>query len=374
MREESPGSASLLCTLACALTCACSFATLSCHTALGAPTAKKLYGRVDELAGAMHGAGIKIESLSLPTKVTEVRMGSPAFYAGLEAGDQVEKINRNDDVMQVIFRRQGKIYGATMRTRAPDNKSQNSDGTVTKPRHAPRTLQVKTAQWNFLKGYDIAILIDRSGSMGDPAPNSSQTKWEAMRKVLADFAKEAETFAGKKFKVVTFNDGMQVTDNVTPGTLYKVFSGLSPQGATDLISPLNAVFNDHFVRAPQNKLLITVLTDGEPENFQDVGRTIIAASNKINENADLQITFLGIGENDVGEGVLSYFDDGLLSDGAKFDVVDQVDFQDLSELGLAGAIMESMKRPRSSAGPYKKYEENELSRMLKRLKNNDQSK
>lgn len=359
-------SASGVLLLACHL---CLLSNLYPGTALGAPTPKKLYGRVDELAGAMHGAGIKIESLTLPTKVNNVRMGSPAFYAGIQEGDQVEKINRNDDVMQVIFRRQGKIYGATMRTRPPDNKTQGEDSKNTKPRHPPRTLQVKTTQWNYLKGYDIAILIDRSGSMGDSAPNSSQTKWDAMRKVLADFANEAQAFAGKKFKVVTFNDGMQVTDSVGPSTLYKVFSGLNPEGATDLISPLNAVFNDHFSRAPQNKLLIAVLTDGEPENFQDVGRAIIAATNKIKENADLQITFMGIGENDVGEGVLSYFDDGLLSEGARFDVVDQIDFQDLNELGLAGAIMESFKRPRSSPGPNKKFEENELSKMLKRLKN-----
>jgi hypothetical protein len=81
----------------------------------------KLYGHVDKLASTIHGAGLKIESLTLPTRITDVRMGSPAFYGGVIKDDTIERMQINGDVLQIAIRRAGKLYGVALKT-APDTQ------------------------------------------------------------------------------------------------------------------------------------------------------------------------------------------------------------------------------------------------------------
>lgn len=326
----------------------------------------KLYGRVDELSSTMHGAGLKIESLTLPSRVVKVRMGSPAYYAGMAEEDSIEKMTLNADTLQVVFRRNGKIYGANIATAPPAQT--NSPGT---PLRSPtvrstRALKTQIADWSYLKDYDICVLIDRSGSMEDEIEGGRQTKWQWMQTIVRDFAFEAKQFAGKSLTVLTFNRQFKVTENVTPASLYQVFNGLTPEGGTDLYSPLAYCLERQAGSNPPKPLLIAVITDGEPDAYEQVAALIRAATARQKRQTDLQITFLGIGENTIGEGVLNYFDDALVSQGARFDVVDSISFEDLKQLGIAAALMEAFRRPRANQA---RYSDNELARLLKKLQN-----
>lgn len=328
--------------------------------------ALKLYGRVDELSSTMHGAGLKIESLTLPSRVVKVRMGSPAYYAGMAEEDLIEKMTLNGGTLQVVFRRKDKVYGASIATAPPSEPNQQNTPQRSPATKSPRTVQAQIADWSYLKDYDICVLIDRSGSMEDEIEGGRQTKWQWMQTIVRDFALEARQFAGKTLTVLTFNRQFKVTENVTPASLYQVFSGLSPEGGTDLYSPLSYCLERQARNSSAKPLLVAVITDGEPDAYEQVAALIKAATARQKRQTDLQITFLGIGENTIGEGVLNYFDDALVSQGARFDVVDAISFEDLKQLGIAAALMEAFRRPRANQA---KYSDNELARLLKKLQN-----
>jgi hypothetical protein len=325
----------------------------------------KLYGHVDKLASTIHGAGLKIESLTLPTRITDVRMGSPAFYGGVIKDDTIERMQINGDVLQIAIRRAGKLYGVALKT-APDTQPTNPPNRqVSGPGSTKRTLQSQLQDWKQLSKYDIILLIDRSGSMEDPMPGYD-SKWQYAESLIRDFAAESRQYAGKTLKVITFNQGLELTRSVTPTNLTHLFNRYKPQGGTILMAPLLTALDEHRREDPGSRLLIAVLTDGEPQDYEACADAIIAASQNLKSQEDLQITFLGIGENTNGANVLNYYDDGLRVKGAKFDVVDTVSSDDLHDCGLANALNTAFLRQRSGK---ESYGQNDLSRMLKKLQN-----
>ncbi|MBK9621950.1 MAG: VWA domain-containing protein [Candidatus Obscuribacter sp.] len=325
----------------------------------------KLYGHVDKLASTIHGAGLKIESLTLPTRITDVRMGSPAFYGGVIKDDTIERMQINGDVLQIAIRRAGKLYGVALKT-APDTQPTSPPNRqVSGPGSTKRTLQSQLQDWKQLSKYDIILLIDRSGSMEDPMPGYD-SKWQYAESLIRDFAAESRQYAGKTLKVITFNQGLELTRSVTPTNLTHLFNRYKPQGGTILMAPLLTALDEHRREDPGSRLLIAVLTDGEPQDYEACADAIIAASQNVKSQEDLQITFLGIGENTNGANVLNYYDDGLRVKGAKFDVVDTVSSDDLHDCGLANALNTAFLRQRSGK---ESYGQNDLSRMLKKLQN-----
>lgn len=326
----------------------------------------KLYGRVDHLASTIHGAGLKIESLTLPTRITDVRMGSPAFYAGVNKDDVIERMLISGDVLQIAFRRGGKLYGVALKT-APGSQTPAAapNQPVRGPGSGKRTLQAQIQDWKQLAPYDIILLIDRSGSMEDPMPGYD-SKWQYAESLIKDFAAESRQFAGKTLKVITFNQSLELTRSVTPTNLAYLFNRYKPMGGTNMLNPLETALDEHRRENPNSRLLIAVLTDGEPQDYEACADAIIAATQKLKSQEELQITFLGIGENANGANVLNYYDDGLRAKGAKFDVVDTVSSDELHDCGLAKALNNAFLRQRSGK---ETYGQNELSRLLKKLQN-----
>lgn len=342
-----------------------SVATIKTAATSNSASKTKLYGHVDKLASTIHGAGLKIESLTLPTRITDVRMGSPAFYGGVIKDDTIERMQINGDVLQIAIRRAGKLYGVALKT-APDTQPTNPPNRqVSGPGSTKRTLQSQLQDWKQLSKYDIILLIDRSGSMEDPMPGYD-SKWQYAESLIRDFAAESRQYAGKTLKVITFNQGLELTRSVTPTNLTHLFNRYKPQGGTILMAPLLTALDEHRREDPGSRLLIAVLTDGEPQDYEACADAIIAASQNLKSQEDLQITFLGIGENTNGANVLNYYDDGLRVKGAKFDVVDTVSSDDLHDCGLANALNTAFLRQRSGK---ESYGQNDLSRMLKKLQN-----
>lgn len=322
-----------------------------------APT--RLYGRVDALSGAMHGAGLTIESLTLPTPVLAVRGGSPAYWAGVKVGDKLTKMEMQGDILQVNIVRNGQTFAANLRTAPPsaDESQQPVTGSSVGfgtgvPRADSAGLRMddrarfalKTSEWRTLAAYDIVLMVDRSGSMEDLVDELNMSRWQWVQRLVDDFAREADRFAAKTFDLVIFNDKYSLEHNVSAARLPAIFHNYQPAGGTRLYEPLAASLNEHFQRAPNRPLLIAVLTDGEPEAYEEIGQLIAAATRQVHSVRELHITFLGVGENEMGTGVFRYFDDSLTSKGAVYDVVDTISFEELRRVGLATALTRSFAR------------------------------
>lgn len=318
------------------------------------PASTKLYGRVDALSGAIYGAGLTIESLTLPTPVLSVRGGSPAYWAGVRVGDKLTKMEKQGDFLQVYILRNGQTFAASLRTAPPrpgDEPSLSTPRADFRPGNLPAPglddrarFTLKASEWRTLGAYDIVLMVDRSGSMEDLVDDYNMSRWQWVQRLIDDFAREADYFAAKTFDLVIFNDKYSVERGVSPAKLPAIFHNYQPDGGTRLYEPLAASLNEHFQKAANKPLLIAVLTDGEPEAYEEIGHLITAATRQAHSVRELHITFLGVGENDVGSGVFRYFDDSLTSKGAVYDVVDTVTFSELKRVGLATALTRSFAR------------------------------
>jgi Mg-chelatase subunit ChlD len=190
-----------------------------------------------------------------------------------------------------------------------------------------------------LTEYDTILLVDRSGSMSGAARGFAD-RWTAAKELTINIA----TLAAKvdddgitvSFFGGTFNPARDVIDGVKDAsTVADLFAKNSPGGSTPTAEALQAAFDKKF--ASGKKAIVICVTDGEPNDQQAVAKTIIAASNKLNDAGEIRVLFLQVGDD---AGAARYLDslDNSLS-GAKFDIVNAITFKDADGLS-AEALFE----------------------------------
>jgi hypothetical protein len=77
-----------------------------------------LQGSVDIIDTSCRAAGIELSSKKLPALVENVRLGSPALYAGIEKGDKVISAEISDTRLSVVIERNGQKFSAYLPTSA----------------------------------------------------------------------------------------------------------------------------------------------------------------------------------------------------------------------------------------------------------------
>lgn len=85
-----------------------------------------------------------------------------------------------------------------------------------------------------LSEYDFIVVIDKSGSMGEPnKPGSSVTRWEAVQESAMTFVRDIEKFDSDGLGLVLFSgSGVSSHDGVTSEKIREVFAQNSPRGST----------------------------------------------------------------------------------------------------------------------------------------------
>lgn len=181
--------------------------------------------------------------------------------------------------------------------------------------------------------YDFIIAVDRSGSMGGHAQGFS-SRWAQAKEItegVAAFAAQVDddgitviSFGGK------FDPHRDVVDGVKADVVHELFERSVPGGSTPLHSALEAAFAKHF--SSPKKTLLTVVTDGEPDDQGAVASSIIAASKKLADATQLRILFVQVGDDKAAAAYLDDLDNSL--SGAKFDIVNAIGFQDANGLSV----------------------------------------
>lgn len=233
----------------------------------GAAT-KVLTGHVNVLAGACASAGITIEATTLPTRITKVRIGSPAYYAGVAENDQVLQGLLGPNTMQLRFERDHKQYVVNLRY-TPDNLSP----LIQKPAkvllsggqsHSQLRLAAeatKDADWKQLKQYDITVMLDSSGSMGAALSSVGESKWNWCQEEIYSLAQEAEKLGHGTFDLCTFNSTYELTLGCNAEKSKQILSAIKFGGGTNLDEPLADILDRHR-GSHQRPMLIVVITDG----------------------------------------------------------------------------------------------------------------
>src|SRR4051812_43623997 len=89
------------------------------------------------------------------------------------------------------------------------------------------------------KEYDYILLVDQSGSMGDPSEKmEGKSRWEEAQEFTMGFARFAEQHDDDGITLIKFNSHAKVYDNVKADAVRDLFIKNSPGGSTNLAEAL----------------------------------------------------------------------------------------------------------------------------------------
>lgn len=197
-----------------------------------------------------------------------------------------------------------------------------------------------TMEQLYMRNY--FVLIDQSGSMGEPVKSgSSVRRWEAVREYALAIARKCEVYDKDGMDVYTFNKGFKHYPNVTADKVQNVFDNESPMGGTDFVPVLTDVLNKHF--AGNKPSTIIVITDGEPsdgaQGQKALAKLIVDTTKKLEGDDELGLSFIQVGDDKKARDFLKKLDDELTSAGAKFDIVDTKTCDELENCSIEDVLL-----------------------------------
>lgn len=202
----------------------------------------------------------------------------------------------------------------------------------------------------LLSNYEIVIVIDKSGSMNETDCPGGLSRWDWCREQLLSFTSQTSSVFRNGITVALFSSGFQVFRNVGFSVVPDIFSKNMPSGGTYMAKPLSQILDEYFGRRDSSpsstrKLLIQVISDGEPSDKGDLIAAISRASRRMNRPDEVRINFLQIGNERDGMEALNKLDTRLVGDeGAQFDIVSVEPFSAVIQEGLPKALVDTASR------------------------------
>jgi len=199
-----------------------------------------------------------------------------------------------------------------------------------------------------MKDRDYTLILDKSGSMSTPDQASGKSRWESAQESTLALARKCEQFDPDGITVYTFSSRFKRYDDVTTAKVEQIFLENEPIGTTNLAAVLTDATNSYFQRkaAGQSKPLgetILVITDGEPDDRKAVMEVIIEATRRMEQDSELAISFIQIGNDSSATKFLKALDDQLQGVGAKFDICDTVTIDDMADMSLAEVLTSAIE-------------------------------
>ncbi len=191
-----------------------------------------------------------------------------------------------------------------------------------------------------LENRDYTLIIDKSGTMAEEDCEDGRSRWDVMQETTFALANKCQKFAPDGITIYTFSSNFRRYDNVTDNKVRQIFSENEPLGRTEMAKVLQDALQSYFRRKEQGQAklggeTILVVTDGQPDNPQAVIKTIIDASQKIDRDEELAISFIQIGNDPKATKYLKMLDNDLQSAGARFDIVNTITIDEIEKEGIS---------------------------------------
>ncbi len=199
----------------------------------------------------------------------------------------------------------------------------------------------------MLENRDYTLIIDKSGSMSTQDQPGGGSRWQIMQESALALARKCEELDPDGITVYLFSGKFKRYDRVTAASVGTIFQENDPSGRTDLAAVLADALNSYFRRkaagqTPTNGEIILVVTDGEPDDRKAVMEIILAATQKLDRDQELAISFIQVGTDQAATKFLKILDDDLGRAGAKFDIVDTMTMDDMEDLTLKEVLLSAI--------------------------------
>jgi uncharacterized protein with von Willebrand factor type A (vWA) domain len=199
----------------------------------------------------------------------------------------------------------------------------------------------------MLENRDYTLIIDKSGSMSTKDKPGGSSRWQIMQESALALAHKCEELDPDGITFYLFSGKFKRYDNVTAAKVTTIFQENDPSGRTDLASVLKDAIDNYFQRksserSATNGEMILVVTDGEPDDRKAVVKVIIDATQKLDRDEELAISFVQVGTDATATAFLKILDDDLGKAGAKFDIVDTITMDDMEDLTLKEVLLSAI--------------------------------
>jgi hypothetical protein len=201
----------------------------------------------------------------------------------------------------------------------------------------------------MLSKYNLELIVDQSMSMLTMDCPGFKSRWEWCGLQAQDLANQLTPYVPGGLTITAFAKHYYVHPNSSAQSIAELFSNPAFGRGTRLAEPLDDRLSNYFAtRGPGTKpLLIAVITDGVPVPDYEPGmvvQTLIKAANHVKDPHEVTLVFFQIGGGDrKGREFLHHLDTNLVNFGARYDIVQVVPFDHLEQVGLAQALIESIK-------------------------------
>jgi uncharacterized protein with von Willebrand factor type A (vWA) domain len=199
----------------------------------------------------------------------------------------------------------------------------------------------------LLTNRDYTLIVDKSGSMSTADAKNGRTRWETVQESTLAIARKCEQFDPDGLTVYVFAGRFKRYENVTAEKVEQIFQENDPSGGTDLATVLQDATDRYFQRKrlgqakPQGETIL-VVTDGEPDDRKAVMQVVINATQHMDRDEELAISFVQVGADPQATRFLMILDDKLQSAGAKFDICDTITIDGLEDTSLTDILLNAI--------------------------------
>jgi uncharacterized protein YegL len=191
---------------------------------------------------------------------------------------------------------------------------------------------------------DYVMCIDKSSSMSKPHKNT--TRWKYAQEQAEGLARKCAEFDADGIDVIIFAGTVKAYNNVTPDKVAQIFAENEPNGTTATDLALKTVFDSYFAKKDAGNakpVTCIVITDGEPNDRKAVAKVIVDAANKIEADEELAVTFIQVGDDAGARAFLESLDNDLQSQGAKFDIVDCKNEEEMENMTMTDILVAAVE-------------------------------
>ncbi|HEY9790080.1 MAG TPA: VWA domain-containing protein [Candidatus Obscuribacterales bacterium] len=207
--------------------------------------------------------------------------------------------------------------------------------------NAQQTATVRATK--LLKGRDLVVLIDRSGSMSTTDCPQAMSRWDWCKMQTMQLSQDVSQVFPRGFTLVLFNNHTLVTENADVNAIASAFQNNKPDGGTDTAGALTQqlkAFGQRKNEAATKPLVLVVITDGAPNDENKLRNTLVAAANDATNADDISVVFVEVGEDNQATADLEDLERNLNQEGAKFNIVHSVLFDRVIQRGLLRSVAE----------------------------------